>query len=664
MKKTLSLILLLSTCLYAGTMRAHHIRLDSADETSSPVWVIVKDAVQGDTLVQISLDSLIDGHLAIKSEPQRITGTNVDSVIVITNIQHNEFTGKTILPGVLSRDSSGHFLIRIESTTGNDDKAITISPASATDSTRAPRLDLIGNDNLTADAGYAIISTDVLTGLNVVGGSINTDGDIYAQLHGSTGHRVTISGGASYLNYIRANIDAASELHIISGAGDGIEVKPNRFDINDSLFLLYPEPMAMTDTVLIVRGDGLVGGISASSFRTGIGAPSANHGVTTNYLGKATGATTWGSSLIYDDGTDIGLNTESPLGRFDIAYGGLTMMLGADLDATTRTDNVNKHVKIGTVQYDVDEEGTSLIFSYNDVDENRIYVGGGVTTLNTATSIHFYVAINNSTLTGVEKMRVDITGIHAFDTLDLDYTTASQFLVTDANKNVVTSGYIDSSESGQPYVKHLMTPPNLYIEPKTIDGNDTGYIHIGGIGDTRGGKLVVYGNENANTGEVSIVCGNVGSVNISDSVNLFGSAVIDYLDTGRVLRLNGTKEIIHGDSLITTPCSLFTGATFRQTATAYVYLFGNKVSVSIPELTGTMTASTTTYLRFGYALPNPVGSPGEFNKPILIDDADSNTFGALTYGGSYGFDVASHSFGYFPEGVLTIYGTQIDYFTQ
>ena len=66
--------------------------------------------------------------------PYHVICTDENGVIDTAAIRHNKYTGVTTFPGTIIRDSTGNFLILIDSDDGQDNKAIIISPASEIDS--------------------------------------------------------------------------------------------------------------------------------------------------------------------------------------------------------------------------------------------------------------------------------------------------------------------------------------------------------------------------------------------------------------------------------------------------------------------------------------------------------------------------------------------------
>ena len=75
-----------------------------------------------------------------------------------------------------------------------------------------------------------------------------------------------------------------------------------------------------------------------------------------------------------------------------------------------KTDNATKKSLIVSEQYDSDQEGFLMIRGFANADNNLLYIGGGLGTLNAARQIRFFTAATTTTLTGTERMRITLDG--------------------------------------------------------------------------------------------------------------------------------------------------------------------------------------------------------------------------------------------------------------
>lgn len=101
-----------------------------------------------------------------------------------------------------------------------------------------------------------------------------------------------------------------------------------------------------------------------------------------------------------------GIGTIAPLctnGGLDIASGGLSLIIGADSAASTRTDETDKIGRMSCPHYTNAEEpfGIMTILAKETINELRI--GGGSASQNAATEIDFYTTANNTTPTGTVR---------------------------------------------------------------------------------------------------------------------------------------------------------------------------------------------------------------------------------------------------------------------
>lgn len=114
-------------------------------------------------------------------------------------------------------------------------------------------------------------------------------------------------------------------------------------------------------------------------------------------------------SLSFDDFIYVHTDLFKVLGPVEIRSGNVSLTIGADASDTSLTDDTNKEGVIASPIYDTDEEDACGIFFYNDIDENRVNVGGDGS-LNAPTSFSVYTAANNTTLGGTERFEVNNVG--------------------------------------------------------------------------------------------------------------------------------------------------------------------------------------------------------------------------------------------------------------
>jgi len=101
-------------------------------------------------------------------------------------------------------------------------------------------------------------------------------------------------------------------------------------------------------------------------------------------------------------------------GAADISSGGLTLTLGADSAATTRTDETSKIARISIPHYTNAQEPTALIYANSIAASANINIGGGNDQMNAATAIAFHTAADTTTVTGTKQLEIDSVGTATF----------------------------------------------------------------------------------------------------------------------------------------------------------------------------------------------------------------------------------------------------------
>ena len=90
----------------------------------------------------------------------------------------------------------------------------------------------------------------------------------------------------------------------------------------------------------------------------------------------------------------------------DVAWGGKTIVMGAELDSSARRDAQAKYTQVGSVHYTNAEEPVGVYIAGSTSTTNNLVLGGGNGSFNTMTNLYFYAAANNTTLTGTQQMHI------------------------------------------------------------------------------------------------------------------------------------------------------------------------------------------------------------------------------------------------------------------
>jgi hypothetical protein len=107
---------------------------------------------------------------------------------------------------------------------------------------------------------------------------------------------------------------------------------------------------------------------------------------------------------------NVGISTTAPSAALDISNGSMALVIGADANVTTRTNNTIKYGRIAGYHYTNTEEPIGAVFTQGLAADNTVSFGGGSSLFNAATLLQFYTAANYTTTTGTERMRINASG--------------------------------------------------------------------------------------------------------------------------------------------------------------------------------------------------------------------------------------------------------------
>ena len=118
----------------------------------------------------------------------------------------------------------------------------------------------------------------------------------------------------------------------------------------------------------------------------------------------------------------------------DIPSGLFGLNIGADTGATTRTNSTAKTACISAYHYTNAEQYMALIGGVSGTSSNDLYIGGGFSTLNAASTINFFTAANQITLTGTNVGSVNAAGLWT-----IGASSGTQSHAVNGNLNVTKS---------------------------------------------------------------------------------------------------------------------------------------------------------------------------------------------------------------------------------
>lgn len=177
--------------------------------------------------------------------------------------------------------------------------------------------------------------------------------------------------------------------------------------------------------------------------------------------------------------TAVGVATASPTatsGGVDIASGGISLVLGADNSASTRTNSTTKNSVISQYHYTNAEQSAVIIRTQSDATNNYVQIGGGDSALNAATNLIFYTSGDNTTLEGTQRLIIDPSGNIVPGTAALATNATNGFLYIESCAGIPT-GVPAGSYTGRVPIIWDSTNDDLYVY-------DGGWQQTGGGGAT------------------------------------------------------------------------------------------------------------------------------------------------------------------------------------
>jgi len=123
----------------------------------------------------------------------------------------------------------------------------------------------------------------------------------------------------------------------------------------------------------------------------------------------------------------IGIGTSTPLSTtaLDVAFGGVTLSLGADNNAYTRTNNTEKVTRIASANYVNANLPMTMMLADSYSGNHDLKIGGGTSALYASTAIYFLTAADTTTLTGTERMKIISNGQITINQAPTTYGTLS-----------------------------------------------------------------------------------------------------------------------------------------------------------------------------------------------------------------------------------------------
>ena len=473
---------------------------------------------------------------------------------------------------------------------GNNNTAIGYRTLYLTTGSNNTALGNQAGDNITTGSSNIIIGNSIDAPSATADNQLNIGNTIYGNL--STGN---VGIGTSV---------PSSKLHTSSGAANTVPIETVQNTAGDyQTFVTTANPNSViTGSIGDVATD-VTNGVyyfktSGAATNTGWSAFNGTGAVNWSLTGNAgttpgthfVGTTDAQDFAVYTNNTErmrvlsggnVGIGTTAPNTKLDVV--GNIFHFGSDnVSQTTRTDATVKNMYFALPHYTNAEEKMFLIGGQSTSTGNDIYIGNSFTaTANTATSIRFATASNNTTLTGTERVRIDLNG-------NVGIGTTAPLSKLGVSGNVIIGTFLAAPVTGsQLYVgdKEMSTnagigTPHKNIQVTASNANEIAQINVGVFDGSRNSQagFFVYdqnfwglAHTYSSGGNLPFIIHTNGSeklrLDINGNVGIGTTAPVYKLDVNGGIRSN-TGEII---SRVDGSSAIFQSISFRDAGNPQKY---------------------------------------------------------------------------------------------
>jgi hypothetical protein len=169
---------------------------------------------------------------------------------------------------------------------------------------------------------------------------------------------------------------------------------------------------ATTGSIITAGGISMQKALWVGTTSRHVGAATFDAAITYGGVTLSNSVTGTGSMVLSANAVLTGLTSANALDSINgnVSAGNPALRIGADLNATTRTNATRKLGLIGGYHYTNTEEAVGLIAYDSNTSDSRMLIGGGATGFNAATAIEFYTAANTTTTTGTLRATLSSAG--------------------------------------------------------------------------------------------------------------------------------------------------------------------------------------------------------------------------------------------------------------
>ncbi len=503
----------------------------------------------------------------------------------------------------------------------------------------ATRNVLIGT---TTDAGFKldvngstrIVNTLTIngTGTNIAiqfsGGRIDADG---------TYLRIKSSGNLDMINIannfvgINATSATASAVFQIDSTARGF-LKPRMTTTQRDAISTPATGLSIYNTT--TNTEDYYNGTSWVSLQSSITNPVTGTG-TTNYIPKWSSSSALGNSLVYDDGTNIGIGTTSPAYKLDVngtgRFTGTTNQITAYYDASNYMQLQHNSISVAN---------TALLFNVNSAERMRLLSTGNLL-IGTTTDAGYKLDVNGTARIGgsVAGNRLYVLGTDNEDILTVNWGASNSIGLgsNTANNPVLRLGVIrlTAHPSGG---RLIMSGANGRFG--TSDGQLKLY---GTVAGTSTGTMVwlgsssdfAAGGHNPTSGTLNVVgVLPAAGTNYSAWTPSSGNATLNVINIDNTINTSGTYAGVVRGMYYNPVLTSVTGVTHRaiETVSGDVILGSTSGNVAI----GTTTLGTATELTLGgsQTASSAIARGGLINT-TLVASANNDVLAALDIAPTY-----------------------------